>query len=269
MVLVAAVSSAVAIVLAVLLVRARAAERQLTERLASAVADRDRALHEAAAAAERAALAGDERDDALERVQRARRDAAEVANRLQEESAARATLEAARDEAVTERDRATAQVAELGAELDQARAELDARPAAGGPVGDPALLWSLALGRIERLWRTSIAVQPGERSPIETADEPLRAALEVLADATHEESGADISIRWEGDTPVPPARAVVALAVAESVVAGLAKADERIEIVVRPSADDVEIVVDGGGGGADDLAVPGALVAGAGRYRVA
>ena len=109
-----------------------------------------------------------------------------------------------------------------------------------------------------------------EASPIETADEPLRAALEVLADAVHEESGADITVRWEGDTPVPAARAVLALAVAESVVAGLAKADARTEITVRPSADGVEIVVDPGDAeAARGLAVPDALVAGSGRYLVA
>ena len=277
MVFVAAASLAVAVVLAVLLARARTAERTLADRLAAVSAERDAALAGAAEASERAALAGDERDDALERVHRARRDATEVANRLQDEVAARTALDQRRQDAEAERDQALAtsaarqaEIDALHADLDGVRAELAARPAPGGPAGDPAVLWALALERIERLWRTSISVRPGEPSPIETADEPLKAALEVLAEAVHEESGADITVRWEGDTPVPAARAVLALAVAESVVAGLAKSDERTEIVVRPGEEGVEIVVDAGDpAAADELDLPEVLAAGAGRYLVA
>lgn len=250
MTFVAVAGVVVALVLLVLLGRSRGQVRELHEQVADTAAEREHALAEAATAAEQASVAQDERDDALDRVQRARRDAADVANRLQG--------------AVAERNDLQDQLAALHDDLAAARSELDHRTGVGD--GDGAALWALTVDRVERLWRTSIAVHPEQPSPVATAGEPLAAVLEVLADAAHEESGADIVVEWSGEgTTVPPSRAVVVAALVEGLIGGLAKCDERVVIDVRSGPDGVEVAVEG------PLArgiAPASLEVGAGRYRV-
>ena len=271
MIVVAAVSAAVAVLLLVLLLRERSRASALGDELAAMTTARDLATVAADDAEERARLADRARDDALERVQRSRRDAAEVANRLREETAARTEAEAAVERSAAECGRLQGDLASRTDELEAVRAELASRPA-GDRDRDADVLWHLALGRIERLWRTSISLLPEDPSPIQGSDDPLRSAAEVVVDAAREEAGADIELVWVGSgREVPVDRATVALAVVESVVDTVSKATLRTTIRVTVDAGEVEIAVETD----DDVplddtcGVPTALSAGAGRYRVA
>ena len=271
MIVVAAVSAAVAVLLLGLLLRERTRSSGLEDDLAGMTAARGVAAATAAEAEERARLAGQARDDALERVQRSRRDAAEVAARLREESAARAEAEAAAERSAGECGRLAGELADRTEELEAVRAELASRPTGDGDR-NAEVLWHLVLGRIERLWRTSIALLPEDPSPIQGSDDPLRAAAEVVVDAAREEAGADIELVWTGPgREVPIDRATVALAVVESVVETVSKATLRTTVRVTVETGAVEIAVETD----DDLpledacGVPGALSAGLGRYRVA
>jgi hypothetical protein len=271
MIVVAAVTAAVAVLLLVLLLRERARTSELLDELAGMTAARGVASAAAAEAEERARLADQARDDALERVQRSRRDAAEVAARLTEETAARAEAEAAVERSAGERARVEAELATRTAELEAVRAELASRPVGAGDQG-AEVLWDLALGRIERLWRTSIALLPEDPSPLEGSEDPLRSATEVVVDAAREEAGADIELVWTGSgREVPIDRATVALAVVESVVETVAKSTLRTTLRVGVAAGEVEIAVESEGDVPldDACGVPTALSTGVGRYRVA
>lgn len=213
-----------------------------------------------------------ERDDAVDRAQRARRDAAEVANRLRDEANARQSAEAAAKAASTAGDQATAKVAAATAERDEAIhardvalierddalaasariPEIDApevaatAPATEGAAGfDVAVVWAMALARVERTWRVSVASGDSTPSPLESGDALLRTAFEIEVDAAREEAGADIDLAWTGPGMVETGAAVTALAVGSHLVAGLAKTAARAVITVTVSDDVVDIVATG------------------------
>lgn len=255
MIVVAAASLAVAVVLAAALLRTR---RRVSEQDASLNAlseQRNAAQLDAATAHDRAASARRERDDALQRVQRARRDASEVAARLSEESAARAEAEAAVAQAASRGEElarqvaeATAAVADCTTELEELRSQqvapVSVSSVEAGPssaAGDLAVLWELALVRAERTWRTSISLSVDAESPLASSDDPLRTAVEIEIDAAREEAGADIDLRWSGEAAVPAAAAVVVFSLVESAIAEVSKSEGRTTVHVTVGEDQVEL----------------------------
>lgn len=253
MIVVAVACLAVAIGLGVVLVRTRTRLSDLEIALHGVTNQRDAAQAQAAEAVERAAVALQERDDAFERVQRARRDAAEVAARLSDETAARAEALAAADAAtsrceIVERELAEARdlVDEMMVEIQDLRRQREAHvqvPSASG-AWEADLLWDLALARAEQRWRMSISLSIDDESPLAGSDDQLRAAIEIEIDAAREESGADIDLHWSGETPAPPAAGVVAYSLVESVVAALATTAARTVVHVEVGEDDIRLRFD-------------------------
>ena len=270
LVAIAAACLVAVVVLAVVVVRTRTQVDRLAELARELTDEREDAIADARRARDEGDVLRTERDEALERVQRARRDAAEVANRLQEERAARTAAE--ETGAV-----ATARVDELEREVVGLRDELAASvPAAAadvpGHVPDAEILWQLALARVSRTWRTSIALLPDEPSPIDGAPDALRAAAEVLVAAAREEAGADIELEWAGDSSgIGAHRAVLALSVVEAIVETVAKvvAPTRLQIGVTPDGVEIEVTTDEHSGQTVPLELPAALAAGPGRFLVA
>lgn len=215
---VAAVAVAVASLVAWLVARRR--RQQLTRELQTVSDERDRAIAAAAADGERADVANQERDHALDRLQRVEQEAAELADRLRDQATARA-----------------------------------------------AALWALALGRVERAWRTSVAVHADGRSPLDGPGDPLRTAVGVVVDAAREDAGAQIDVEWDGADQVPDDQAVVVLAIVESVVAAVAKAPGVTTIALSAGPEGVDVSVRCGEGTLPPFAVPEALTVGPGRYR--
>ncbi len=186
----------------------------------------------AARAAEASAAAtAKERDDALERASRAKRDAAEVAKRMQQEAEARAAAEAAQQSTLAERDR-------LEEELAAAEGAL-----AGGGEAKLAELWSLALADVQRTWEVSVCPSPGMPSPLEDTDDELRTAVEIEVDAAREEAGAAIELEWRGSDPVPVADAVRTLSIAQELIARLAKTAAEASLIVDSSGGAVALEV--------------------------
>lgn len=189
-----------------------------------------------------------ERDDALERVNRARRDAADVANRLRDETAAKDAL-----------DR----------ELGDARDALAVAEAALS-LRSAAVLWDLAIRECEHRWRVSVAVDPDAASPLEGAADRFRAAVEVEVDAAREESGAALDLVWKGDTAPDDERAVIALALVRDVIAAQGTVASSTTITVDSTDDAVEIVVDAVGpdGSSLEVSIPASLAVEPGRARI-
>ncbi len=237
----------VAMVIANLRLRTRADE---LEDLARSTADeRDAARADAADAANDAALVRRQRDEALERGHRSRRDAAQVANRLTAESSARAEVED---------------------QLRSARRDLDEARAAGvGGLAD--VLWLLSVRQAATTWRMSIAVDPSEPSPLEGCDDQFRAAIEIEVDAAREESGADLELEWAGEVVAPaPERAVVALAVVRDVISELATTSARTTLRVSCLDDAVEIEAESvdAAGASLPVSLPSQIESGPGRARI-
>ena len=265
LVAVAAACLLLAIVAAVVARRMQRRAEELARQLDSAHATVSRLELEAAENEASTAVATRERDDALERVQRARRDAAEVANRLSEETAARTAAQSDLDATTAARDELERTVRSLTDELEAARAT----PPPEGDAGGAEVLWALALDRIERTWQTSIALHAEEPSPLAGADDLLRAAVCVVVDAAREEAGADIEVEWSGDgKPVAAHRAVLALATVEAIVASLAKATGHTVVRVDATGQGIAIDVESDGETVLVPALPDAVAEGAGRYRV-
>lgn len=236
MVVAAAVLLVAAAVLGVLLARARARVGELGEELARAqrsAADADAARR--AAEGERA-TAQRERDDALERERRIKREAADVARRLQGEHTARREVEEARD-------RLVAEVAEL-------------RSAAAQRPEDEAELWALALAGVRRTWEISVAPSPGLPSPLEEAVDPLRAAIEIEVDAAREEAGAAIDLEWAGEALHPPSVSLRALSIVQELVGRLAKVSETAVLRVHSAPDSIAVEVEASDAGGASV-VPG------------
>ena len=218
MLAVAIVSLLVAVALGVVLIRTNARLTALGEDLGRAIRLREEADVAQRAAEADAAQARTARDDALERADRAEREATAVARRLEEEADARAAAEAAL---------------------------ADAQAAASGGEADAAALWALALAGVRRTWEVSVAPSPGLASPLDGSDDELRDAIAIEVDAAREEAGASIELTWDGAAVVGPALAVRALALAREVVGRLAKATDGavLSVIVRP--DSVELAVTG------------------------
>lgn len=258
MIVVVIVSLLVLIGLAVLLWRAQATIEGLTTQADMLSAELDVADNEITAALARGSRLEKERDDAFERVQRARRDASEVAGRLQDERAAREVAERSVDAAET-------RVAELEVEVEALTAA-----AAGGGGGDGFdQLWMLALAASERTWRTSVATG-AEASPLAGADDALRTAIEIEVDAAREEAGAAIDLVWELDGEVPVSQAVLALATVQAIIASIAKTASSATVTVAGGDGSVEVsVVAADDDGAPlDVEIAGRAAVAPGRYRV-
>ena len=260
----AAACLVVAIVAVVVARRMQRRAEELDRQLDAAHATVGRLEDEAAAAEERQLATTRERDDALDRVQRARRDAAEVANRLRDETAARSAAQAEAESAAVARDELERTAATLTAELEAARA-------AGAPAeGDTAeVLWALTLDRIERIWWTSISLHGDEPSPLAGTEDLFRTAVGIVVDAAREEAGADIDVEWSGDrTPVPAHRAVLALATIEAIVASLAKSAGQTIVRIDTTNRGIGIAVESDGRTVPVPALPDAVAEADGRYRV-
>ena len=227
------ISVVIIIAMAVVDLRLRRRVEELTEAATRTAGDLDRAQAEVHEAGTATAAALVERDDALERVSRARRDAADVANRLREETAAKVGLERrlqdAEDEVVVAR--------------------------AAGPRVLASVLWELAIRESEQRWRVSVAVDPDAPSPIEGAGDRFRAAVEIEVDAAREESGASIDLTWKGETIPEPERAVAALALVRDVITAHGTSAATTAITIDCAEDAIGIVVEAVGSGGDPLAV--------------
>ena len=146
-------------------------------------------------------------EDAVQRAVRAETDAAESKARLEQ-------AEAARQAAVADRD---------------------AVIAGAGPL-HPDALWQLEQRRVERLWRDRLALQPDEASPFASAPEPLAAVLQVLAEASREESGVVIDLTWSLSGPLRSDRRVQLARIGEELVAAVRDRDGgALEIAGDPA----------------------------------
>lgn len=195
----------------------------------------------ATAAAER------QRDEALERVQRARRDASEVAGRLTQETNAREAAER--------------RVSELLAEVGELR------ESAGGEALAERL-WALALADLERTWRMSVAGGPDEVSPLAGADDQLRAAVEIVVDAAREDAGAAVELVWRVTGEVPVADALLVLATVRELVASVAKTASAATLGVDGTSGAVDVRIDALGDDDAPLTIDLAGAVEPGRYRV-
>lgn len=273
MIVVAAVCFVLAVVAGIAWWRARQRVIALETGLRTRTDERDAARADAAAARAEAARTASERDEAHERFQRARRDAADVANRLRDERAARAVAEGAVEEEAGRRTAVEAELAEVRSQLDETRlqaAEAQAHGASAPGAGTVGVLWSSTLVRVEQIWRTSISLGLDEASPLDGASEPLRVALEIVIGAAREESGAIIDLHWTIGAPVPAEPALVVLALVESVVAVVAKDAGSTAVHVGSDGEHVEVrfeVVDDAGAPVE-IEVPGALADGPGQVRI-
>ena len=205
------------------------------------IAERDRADEARAEAQNTAVESAAARDDALERVNRAKRDAAEVANRLSDErervGGLEAELAASREEVAT---------LERAAERD-----------------DSGILWELMRRHTEHTWLVSIAVGEDEPSPFESDADPFRTAVEIEVDAAREEAGAAVELAWSGDegARVAPARAALTVALVRDVLGALGTSAASITIAIDISSDhiDVAIAAEADDGSPIEIVVPDGL----------
>lgn len=107
----------------------------------------------------------------------------------------------------------------------------------------PETLWDLELKRSERTWRTSVATNPAnDENPFETADDPVRKAVEIEAAALRENVGAFITIDWQASLIDDPARRHLVVRVAQEMLEAAARSPEASRLVVT----DVEHEADTG-----------------------
>lgn len=101
-----------------------------------------------------------------------------------------------------------------------------------------AMLWDLEVARSERLWRTSVAIDPvNETSPFADADDPTRKAVEIEAAALREDVGALITIDWQAPVIDSAARRLLVVRVAQELLATAARAPgaTRLLVTSQPS----------------------------------
>jgi autotransporter adhesin len=243
-----AVLAVIALALAFQLQRTRARLEAVTGDLGEAIAARDAAGAARREAEADAASARRERDDALEREKRAKREAAEVSRRMKDEAERRAGAEAALADAEAEQAR-------LGDALADAEAA-----SSGGDEDRDARLWSLALAAVRHTWEVSVAPSPEMASPLDDADDELRAAVTIEVDAAREEAGAAVELEWHGDAVAPPSVALGALSITQALLARLAKVSDESLLRVTSTPEGVTIEVsatdaDGRSVVPDDVAV--------------
>lgn len=232
----------IAVALAVQLARTSTRLQGVTEDLGEAVRARQAAEAARRVAEGQAAEAVRERDDALERAHRARRDSADVAKRMKQEADARAAAETA---------------------LAEAEAA-----AAGGDV-QAAELWTLALAAVRRTWEVSVAPSPGLPSPLDDSDDELRDAIGIEVDAAREEAGASIELVWSGTPVAGPAVAVRTLALVQELIGRLAKASDGAVLHVTSAPTRVELEVTGTRADGAPAPVQGLLAGVAPEHQVA
>lgn len=210
--------------------------------------ERDRAREEAATATTAVELAQQERDEALDRVSRARRDAAEVANRLSAEASARVSVE---EELVAVRD-----------ELHEARS--------AGVGGLADRLWHLSVRQAEHTWRLSVAVDPDADSPFGGEQGSFRTAVEIELDAAREESGAVFEVEWTGEAEVPTGRAVVGMALIRDLVNALGTTADQTTLTISstPAALEISVAATDAGGAALSVDLPAELESAPGVARI-
>lgn len=254
--------------------------KTLTADLEAAQAETARVQERLEREVEKVVAIAKERDDALERASRAKRDAAEVAKRHKNEVEARiaaeemaelatqggvdteeyAALAAERDQLAAERERLAAEVeadAEARSTLSEERdrlvkererleADLAAAEAHTMDADESRLqeLWELALAGVQRTWEISVCPSPGMPSPLEGTDDSFHVAVQVEVDAAREEAGALIDLTWVDEGVVPVRLAVRALPLVQELVAQLSKAADTAELTVTAAPDKVTIHVD-------------------------
>ena len=251
--------------------RAASTARAEVERLTGEVADAERTAAEAAElaavearradAAEASASASTARADAAEAAQASADEAASIAARQADVAVtAQAEAERATELAVGRAEAAEGRVADLEADAAAARQEAAsaeerlaqahervaalesaladaARPAPteGDDAPSPAAdLWPLEARRLDRLWQERVSVVPTDPPPVATGAVPVRAALAVVTEASREESGVVVELRWDDDLEVPLGRAALVVRVAEELVAAAHSSDGG-ELVVGPA----------------------------------
>ena len=171
----------------------------------------------------------------------------------------RSRLDAQRNLTTASEQRATVaedERAAAAADLDEVRRERDeadrraveattrAEAAEARSVGaDADLLWALELLRSERTWRHSVA--PGPDTPSVFADgvEPLRAALQIDLDAAREEVGVEVELDADTLTGLTPAGALVALRIAQELLAPAVRNGELATVQVRRDGRDLVVAV--------------------------
>lgn len=109
------------------------------------------------------------------------------------------------------------------------------------PGFSPGMAWDLELVRSQRTWRYSVAANPVEDlNPFDTADNPLRLAIEVEALALREDVGAFIGIDWQAGTDIDPeadpARAHLTLRLAQELLASAARELSPSTLIVTSDA---------------------------------
>ena len=201
-----------------------------------------------AAADEAAAVAARQADEAVTGRADAER-TAELAQAAADEAVERAValevdLTAARAGAVAAEER-LAEATERVASLEEALAEA-ARPAVveeaegdGSPAPD---LWPLEVRRLDRLWRERVSVVPTDPPPVADGDEPVRAAVGVVTEASREESGVVVELCWAEDLDVPASRAALVVRVAEELVAA-AHVTDGGDLAVEPAEGGIALVL--------------------------
>ena len=118
-------------------------------------------------------------------------------------------------------------------------AEADARA-----VGvDAGVLWALELLRSERTWRHSVAPGPDTPSVLADAAEPLREALQIELDAAREEVGVEVELAAELPTDLTTAGSLLALRVAQELLAPAVRRGELISLQLVPQGTDLIVTV--------------------------
>lgn len=241
------VTVGVVVVAAIVALRSRVAATAATERARAAEAAREEAMLTVAAEESARRAAERARDDALEREQRGRRDATDVATRLREVS--------------DERDR-------LRGELESERQRV-AKPTSSS-AKELSVLWDLSLRRVRRTWSTSLSLGMEESSPLDDADDPLRAAVRIEIEAAHEEIGADIEVEWADDTTADPQTALLILGVVQDVIGDLGKSAAHVAVTIGSNGEAVDVRVEASDEDGVSIPViePAALAVEPGLFRV-
>ena len=144
------------------------------------------------------------------------------------------------------------QIHELSAERDDLQQQLAsaeerivtlaARPGVvvGEVTADDAnaeMLWELEVARSERAWRNSVAINPvADPSPFESAEDPVRKAVEIEAAALREDVGALITVDWQAPPIESAARRLLVVRVAQEMLASAARAPGAARLVVTQAA---------------------------------
>jgi hypothetical protein len=145
-------------------------------------------------------------------------------------------LEATAAELVVTTNELAATTTELGVTRDELRATATemASTTTSTATGAGVTTWPLERRRLGRLWRERVAIVADGPSPLD-GDEPVRAAIEVLTEASREESGVPIDLVWSA-AAVPERVAALLVLVVEELVA-VARSSEGGELLVSATDD--------------------------------